>query len=136
MSTEVTELLRNRFREELKRIGISGSEAARRMGEKNKSRMGDVLGGRVRMPADFLANAVQLLDMDGSYVLTGQRSFGVDVVRKLMNRANDLDDMIDQEITPAQKIDIVCTVLKTSQHLGSEVDQQAFIAALHAVTGD
>lgn len=92
--------------------------------------------GRIRIPADVLANAVLLLEMDGSYVLTGQRSFGVDVVRKLMNRGNDLDDMIDQEITPAQKKDIVCKVLKTSQHLGEEVDQQAFIAALHAVTGD
>jgi len=136
MSTENMELIRNRFKEELKRIGISASEASRRLGEKNTNRIRDVLGGRVRMPADFLADAVLLLDMDGSYVLTGQRAFGVSVVRKLMNRANDLDDMIDQEITPAQKIDIVCTVLKTSQHLGSEVDQQAFIAALHAVTGD
>ena len=136
MSIELEQLLRDRFKEELKRLNLSGAEAARRLNEKNGDRMKSMLGGRIRIPADVLANAVQLLDMDGSYVLTGQRSFGVDVVRKLMNRANDLDDMIDQEITPAQKIDIVCTVLKTSQHLGAEVDQQAFIAALHAVTGD
>jgi hypothetical protein len=136
VSTELKELLRNRFKEELKRIGISASEAARILGEKNKNRIGDVLGGRVRMPADFLANAVVMLDMDGSYVLTGQRSISVDIVKKLMQRANELDDMIDQEITPDEKISIVCSVLKTSKHLGQEIDQQAFIAALHAVTGD
>lgn len=136
MSNDLTVLLRNRFREELARLNLSGSEAARRLGEKSKSRIGDVLGGRVRMPADLLANAVQTLGMDGSYVLTGQRSFDVDIVRKLMIRANELGDLIDQEITAEQKVDIVCSVLKTSQHLGEEVDQQAFIAALHAVTGD
>lgn len=137
MSIDLEILLRERYKEELKRLNLSGAEAARRLKEKNGDRIKSMLGGRIRIPADVLANSVLLLDMDGSYVLTGQRSFGVDVVRKLMNRANDLDDMLpDQVITPAQKIDIVCSVLKTSQHLGQEVDQQAFIAALHAVTGD
>lgn len=136
MSTEIMEQLRIRFKAELERLNLSGSEASRRLGEKSTHRIRDILGGRVRMPSDFLANAVLLLDMDGSYVLTGQRSISVDVVKKLMQRANDLDDMIDQDITPAEKIDIVCTVLKTSQHLGPEIDQQAFIAALHAIVGD
>lgn len=53
-----------------------------------------------------------------------------------MTRANELGDLIGQEITPEQKVEIVCSVLKTSQHLGEEVDQQAFIAALHAIAGD
>lgn len=136
MSIELEQLLRERFKEELKRLNLSGAEAARRLKEKNGDRMKSMLGGRIRIPADVLANAVLLLDMDGSYVLTGQRSISVDVVKKLMQRANDLDDMIDQDITPAEKIDIVCTVLKTSQHLGPEIDQQAFIAALHAIVGD
>lgn len=136
MSIEIEQLLRERFKEELKRLNLSGAEAARRLNEKNGDRMKSMLGGRIRIPADVLANAVQVLGMDGSYVLTGQRSFGVDIVRKLMTRANELGDLIDQEITAEQKVDIVCSVLKTSQHLGEEVDQQAFIAALHAVAGD
>lgn len=136
MSIELEELIRLRFREELKRLHTSVAEAGRIMGEITPSRFKDILGGRTRMPAKMLADAVIKLGMDGTYVLTGQRSISVDMVKKLMKRANELDDMIDQEITPDEKITIVCSVLKTSKHLGEEVDQQAFIAALHAVTGD
>jgi len=134
---DLEKLLRDRYKEELKRLNLSGAEAARRLNEKNGDRMKSMLGGRIRIPADVLANSVLLLDMDGSYVLTGQRSISVDIVRKLMTRANDLDEMLpDENITAEMKVDIVCSVLKTSQHLGPEVDQQAFIAALHAVTGE
>jgi transcriptional regulator with XRE-family HTH domain len=129
--------LRNRFKEELKRLNISGAEAARRLGEKNRNRMTDVLGGRVRMPAELLASAVQVLGMDGSYVLTGQRSISLDLVTKLMQKADDLDELFpNKTITPKHKREIVSSALKTSQYLGEEIDQKAVIAAFHAVAGD
>lgn len=73
MSTRNVELIHDRLKEELGRLGLKPAAAARAAGEPDSQGLRDVLGGRKRLSTDLLAALGDAAGVDVLYVLTGQR---------------------------------------------------------------
>lgn len=73
MSTRKVELIHERLRDELARLGLKPAAAAKLAGEEGSQGLRDVLGGRKRLSADLLAGLIPS-GVDASYVLTGIRA--------------------------------------------------------------
>lgn len=66
-------MIRVRLKDELDRLGLKPTAAAKAVGEPDSQGLRDVLGGRKRLSADLLA-ALAATGVDVAYVLTGHRS--------------------------------------------------------------
>lgn len=73
------ELLKNnsgvseRLREHIAKLGLSQTKFAMLLNEP-KHRVTDVLRGQIRLPADMLTKILSRGDVDGTWLLTGQRT--------------------------------------------------------------
>lgn len=121
-----------RLRSELKFRGISGAEAARRIGEKDDNRVRQVLNGRQRLSAEMLARLCGI-GVDGQFVLTGDRSNGISVrqVASVMQMISDAE--YGQQLARGDFIKAVCALLETAQTTGVEPDNTAVISVLAAL---
>ena len=71
------ELIHDRLKAELSAKGLSALQASKAAGLSDSQSLRDVLGGRKRLTAELLGALVLAVGVDGTYVLTGQRSAGV-----------------------------------------------------------
>lgn len=117
---------------------ISAAEAARLASEPNGNRMREVLTGRQRLTAELLARLVLSCNIDADYVLTGQRNphaITVDHVRSAFQMVADAEAQlpVGQYLDSEQRVNAVCTLLKTAQSMGQIPDKSAAIAVLMAL---
>lgn len=71
MSSDDADLIRLRLRQELERLNLGVTAASKKIGEKNPSRMKDIVLGRQKCPIDLMGK-LAIIGVDVFYVLTGE----------------------------------------------------------------
>ena len=71
MQLDYVEKIHNRIKPELKRLGISLAEAARRIGESDSQGLRDVCAGRKRASAELIAKLMLIEGINIKHILIG-----------------------------------------------------------------
>jgi transcriptional regulator with XRE-family HTH domain len=72
LQTDYAENIHKRIQSELKKLGISMAEAARRIGESDSQGLRDVCAGRKRASAELIAKLMLIEGINIRYILTGE----------------------------------------------------------------
>lgn len=135
MSTGNGENISLRVRQELERLDLSGRKAAQLIGEKDDSRIKQVLNNRQRLSAEMLSSLVTVCGVNGQYVLTGEVATGVDIdaVREVMQMVEDAEALVGEPLSNAQRVQVVCGLLKASQTTGRVPGADAVVTAMQTL---